>query len=69
MPTRHRAAVLAVLAALAATGCSTRAWSDGLQAAARNACQMLPSTERERCEAQLNRQDFGAYERSRTSSP
>jgi hypothetical protein len=49
-------------------GCTTRAWYDGLQHAAQQACLSQPSSEQARCDARLNRQDFDRYEKQRTSN-
>jgi hypothetical protein len=49
-------------------GCTTRAWYDGLQHSARQACLGQPSSEQARCEARLNRQDFDSYEKQRASN-
>jgi len=57
-----------LLLAACLTGCTTRAWYDGMQNSAKSACQQQPSSEQARCEARLNRQDFDAYEKSRAGS-
>ncbi|HTD89648.1 MAG TPA: hypothetical protein VK663_03225 [Burkholderiales bacterium] len=58
--------ILMILAIQNLTGCSTQAWYEGMQTAAKQSCQQQPSSEQERCEARLNKQDFDAYEKNRT---
>jgi hypothetical protein len=59
---------VAMATALLLQGCTTRAWYDGLQHSARQACLSQPSSEQARCEARLNRQDFDSYEKQRASN-
>jgi hypothetical protein len=54
-----------VMAATALSGCTTRAWFDGLQMRARQSCQTQPDAERARCEARLPAPDFARYEQQR----
>lgn len=58
---------LVTVAILLSQGCTARAWYDGLQNSAAQACQTQPSSERARCEARLNKQDYDAYEKQRTA--
>jgi len=62
-----RSVFFAGLMLLCVTGCSTRAWYDGLQQSARSACQQQPSSEQARCEARLKRQDYDDYEKARAA--
>lgn len=61
----RRALITGLLAVCALPGCSTRAWYDGLQFAAKQACERQPASERERCESRRNTQDFEAYNAQR----
>jgi uncharacterized lipoprotein YajG len=62
-----RRLLLVTVAILMFAGCTTRAWYDGLQNSAAQACQTQPSSERARCEARLNKQDYDSYEKQRTA--
>ncbi len=59
--------LLVIVAILLLPGCTMRAWYDGLQNSAVQACQTHPSSEQGRCEARLNKQDYDAYEKQRTA--
>lgn len=59
---------LPMLLLMCLPGCTTRAWYEGMQNSARTACQQQPSSEQARCEARLNRQDYDAYEKSRSAT-
>jgi len=63
----HRAIVPALLSAiiLAATGCTTAAWYEGMKRSAENECRRLPADESERCMARLNKKSYEDYERER----
>lgn len=67
MPKGVYAIVLAWVAMPVLAGCTMRAWYDGLQSSAAQACQTQPSSERTRCEARLNKQDYDAYEKQQKS--
>lgn len=60
----HGKLLMATITTLLLPGCSTRAWYASVQMAAKHACQQ-PSSERERCESRLNRQDFETYQKHR----
>jgi hypothetical protein len=49
-------------------GCTARSWYEGMQNAARVACQQQPSSEQARCEARLNQQDYDTYEKNRSAT-
>lgn len=66
-PLRYISFAALVFATL--SGCTTRAWYEGLQHSARTACQQQPSSERARCEARLNLQDYATYQKHRAATP
>jgi hypothetical protein len=67
MPKRLHGIILMFAAMPVLTGCTMRAWYEGLQSSAAQACQTQPSSERMRCEARLNKQDYDSYEKQRKS--
>jgi hypothetical protein len=60
-----RSLFLLLVATTMLSGCTMRAWYDGLQSSAAQACQTQPSSEMARCEARLNKQDYDTYEKQR----
>lgn len=66
MPTHFRTLLFIVMMIPMLPGCTTRAWYDGVQATAKQACQRQPPSEQERCESNLNKDDFDTYEKNRT---
>jgi hypothetical protein len=61
MPHRFKMFLLIVLAIQMLPGCTTRAWYEGVQATAKQACLREPPAEQARCESRLNKQDFDSY--------
>ena len=53
-------------AMLAAGGCTTAAWYEGMKRSAENECRRLPADESERCLARLNKKTYEEYEKERT---
>lgn len=47
-------------------GCTTRAWYETMQSAAKQSCRHQPPSEQERCEARLNSEDYDTYEKRRS---
>jgi hypothetical protein len=66
MPNHFRFLFMVIVAIACLPGCTTRAWYDGMQFSAKQSCERQPPSERERCEARLNKQDYDAYEKQRT---
>lgn len=66
MPTHFCTLLFIVMMIPMLLGCTTRAWYDGVQATAKQACQRQPPSEQERCESNLNKDDFDTYEKNRT---
>lgn len=59
----HRVAIVLAIAVL--SGCTTRAWYEGMRMGAENDCRRQPSGEQERCLSQVNRMSYDEYERRR----
>ena len=53
-------------AMLAAGGCTTAAWYEGMKRSAENECRRQPADESERCLARLNKKTYEEYEKERT---
>ncbi|MBK7474184.1 MAG: hypothetical protein IPO58_00270 [Betaproteobacteria bacterium] len=53
-------------AMLAAAGCTTAAWYEGMKRSAENECRRQPADESERCLARLNKKTYEEYEKERT---
>ena len=64
---RPAAAALLALAAGAAllTGCTSRAWYEGMRTSAENECRKLPSGAYDDCMGRINRQSYEDYEKER----
>lgn len=64
---RKRAAFFATLALamLAAEGCSTKAWYEGMKLNAQNECRRQPPGDSESCLARVNTMPYEDYERNR----
>jgi hypothetical protein len=67
MPKRVYGFLILLTATAVLAGCTTRAWYEGLQNSAAASCQTQPSSERARCDARLNKQDYDSYEKQRTA--
>ena len=64
---RHVLRTLLLVGSLINAGCSTKAWYDGLKAAAENDCRLRqPPGETEKCLARLNTMTYEEYERKRS---
>lgn len=57
--------VVAALFIALLPGCTTRGWYEGGRTGAQLACQRQPPSEREQCEARLNKDDFDTYQKNR----
>jgi hypothetical protein len=64
-PHRLGTILLLALTVLMTPACTTRAWYEGIQATAKQACRREPLSEQERCESRLNKADFEAYQKNR----
>ena len=53
-------------AMLAAGGCTTAAWYEGMKRSAESECRRQPADESERCLARLNKKTYEEYEKERT---
>lgn len=64
---RHALCMLLLVGSVVTAGCSTKAWYDGLKAAADNDCRLRqPPGETEKCLARLNTMTYEEYERKRS---
>lgn len=55
-----------LLGLLVLGACSTRAWYEGMQNGAEDACRRKPEAEAQRCLDRLNRQGYDDYEKTRS---
>ena len=56
---------VAVLVALVATGCTQRAWYEGIKQSQRNECYKEPPSAREECLKALDSETYEEYQRKR----
>ncbi|MCA3239017.1 MAG: hypothetical protein ACK5RC_00350 [Curvibacter sp.] len=65
MPYRPLTLLLALLAALPLTACSTRAWYEVSKASAESECRKLPPGGYEECMGRVNRKSYEDYDKER----
>ena len=59
--------MLLAVTILALSGCSTKAWYEGMRTGAANQCRALPPGETERCLAGLNPMSYETYTQRRAA--